>query len=153
MEPTIISKPAFRVVGMQHRGTFDNEELPALWQKFGERMGDVQGVADREYAYGLTTDMDMETSEIEYMAGVAVEPTANVPEGMVSVDVPEQTYATFSCTLATIQQAYEQFYHEWMPTSGYKRAPGPELELYGEDFDPTDETKQQMEICVPIAPA
>ncbi len=153
MEPTIIKKPAFRVVGMQHRGTFSGGELPALWQKFGERMGEVEGVADGEYAYGLTTDMDMETREIEYMAGMAVERTASVPEGMGSVEVPEQTYATFTCTLPTLQTAYETFYGEWLPTSGYKRAYGPELELYGEDFDPQDETSQQMEICVPIVPA
>lgn len=150
MEPTIIKRPAFRVVGMQHRGTFAGGELPALWQKFGERMGEIEGVADPAYAYGLTIDMDMETREIAYMAGMAVESDAEVPEGMVSVEVSEQTYATFTCTLPTLQAAYEAFYGEWMPASGYKRGYGPELELYGEDFDPNDEASQRMEVCVPI---
>jgi AraC family transcriptional regulator len=153
MKPKIVTKPAFRVVGMQHRGTITNDELPALWQTLGQRMGDIQGVADNDYAYGLTVDMNMETKEFEYVAGMAVERTAGVPEGMVSVEVPEQTYATFTCTLPTLQAAYEQFYGEWLPSSGYRRAYGPELELYGEDFDPADETKQQMAICVPIVPA
>jgi AraC family transcriptional regulator len=153
MEPKIVKKPAFRVVGMQHRGTIANDELPALWQALGRRWDDIQGVADDEYAYGLTVDMNMETREFEYVAGLAVEETADVPEGMVSVDVPGQTYASFTCTLPTLQAAYEQFYGEWLPSSGYRRAYGPELELYREGFEPDDETKQQMEVCVPIVEA
>ena len=43
-------------------------------------------------------------------------------------------------------------YQQWLPTSGYQRAAGPEFELYDEKFNPQDPTAT-LYLCVPIVSA
>jgi len=59
---------------------------------------------------------------------------ADVPEGMVSRQVPEQTYAVFPCTLETIHEMYQYAFQTWLPQSDYQAGDGPDFELYDEDF-------------------
>ena len=83
------------------------------------------------------------------MAGIEVERPADLPESMVSWDLPEATYAVFMCTLPGLGEAYTHAYSTWLPQSGYERAPGPEFERYDARFDPGDPSSK-MEICIPI---
>ena len=66
--------------------------------------------------------------------------------------MPAQTYAVFSCTIPTIRETYQDIYGIWLPTSGYVRAPGPELELYGEAFDARDPASV-FDVYIPVLKA
>ncbi len=149
MEPTIVSKPAFIAVGLGYRGKNENEEIPKLWQGFGPRFKEIEGVIDGDVCYGICDNMDESSGEFNYVAAVEVSGGGDIPEGMVCWDIPEQTYAVFICTLPTIGQAFDHIYKTWLPQSGYKRACGPEFERYDKEFDPNDPSSE-MEIYIPI---
>ncbi len=149
MEPQFVSLPAFTLVGMMMCVRPGGKVPGQLWDEFGPRMGEIKHMAGPEMAYGLTANMDMASGEFDYMAGVQVSGTAEIPAGMVSYGVPAQTYAVFSCTLPTIRKVFDHIYGVWLPASEYARTAGPELELYGETFDPRDPASV-FEVYIPV---
>jgi AraC family transcriptional regulator len=149
MEPKIIKGAAFTVVGMKYHGKNENNEIPQLWGEFGPRMGEIKQVANPHVAYGVCDNFDESSSEFDYIAGFEVGSTAEIPEGMVSWDIPAGQYAVFTCTLPTLGETYQYAYHTWLPQSGYQRAAGPEFELYDESFDLRD-PRSEMDVYIPI---
>jgi AraC family transcriptional regulator len=97
-------------------------------------------------------DYDESSGEFDYLAAMEVESVATIPEGMMSLEVPEQTYAILTCTLPTIRQAFDHIYHTWLPQSGYQRAPGPEFEYYDERFDIRN-PDSEMDLYIPVQPS
>ena len=151
MEERITSKPAFTVVGLKYHGKNENEEIPQLWQKMGPRFSEITDVLDEEVCYGVCHNLDEGTGEFDYLAVLEVSGDGEVPDGMVRWEIPEQTYAVFECTLPTIGQTFDYIHKTWFPQSNYKRAPGPELERYDEDFDPNNPSSV-MQVWIPVEP-
>ncbi len=149
MEPIIVSRPAFTVAGMKCRGKNEQNEIPQLWSQFGPRMGEIKHKVDRDIAYGVMGNLDESSGEFDYVAAIEVESADDLPNGMVSWEVPEQTYAVFTCTLPTIGKAYKHASEKWLPQSGYRRGTDVEFELYDKDFDPGDPSSE-MTIYIPI---
>lgn len=150
MEPKIVTKPAFTVVGMKYRGKNENNEIPHMWNEFNPRIGEIKHKPEQWVAYGVCGESE-EDGTFEYVAGVDVEMVKDVPQGMVSWEVPEQKYVVFDCTLPTIGEAYKYAFETWLPQSGYQRAGSPDFELYDERFDPNDVENSEMYIYIPIA--
>jgi len=149
MEPKIATRPAFTIVGMLYRGKNEKGEIPQMWDEFISRADEIKRKVNPHVAYGVIDNFDMRSGEFDYVAGFEVESIADIPEGMVSWEVPEGTYAVFTCTLPTLMEAFQYAYKTWLPQSGYSRADGPEFELYDENFDPEDESSE-MYIYIPI---
>lgn len=145
MEPEIVTKPAFSVVGLMYVGKNQNNEIPQLWQQLFPYFAQIK--RRNELAYGLCGEMT-EDCTFHYLAGFEIADDAVIPEQMERWDVAEQTYAVFPCTLQTIHQTYQYIVETWQSQSGYERADGPDFELYHEDFDP--ETGEGMSIYWPI---
>jgi AraC family transcriptional regulator len=152
MEPKIVKRAAFTVVGMKYHGKNENNEIPQMWGQFGPRVPEIKHIVDPHVAYGVCDNFDESSSEFDYIAGFEVGSTAEIPEGMVSWDIPEGKYAVFTCTLPTLGETYQYAYYTWLPQSGYQRAAGPEFELYDESFDPKDPSSK-MDVYVPIQKA
>lgn len=156
MEPKIITKPAFKVVGMKYRGANQHNEIPQLWNKFGPHMHEVRHAKNPDTSYGVMDNYDRVSGEFDYIAAVEVEnsteDSASPEEGMVTKTIPAQTYVVFPCSLSTIAQTYDKIYHKWMPDAGYRRAEGPEFERYDEDFEPGN-PNSEMDLYIPIEPA
>ena len=149
MEPTIVSKPAFTVVGVKYRGKNENNEIPQLWSDFDPRIGEIQHKVDEHACYGVCANADEQTHEFDYFAAFEVDSTDDIPEGMVSFEVPAATYAVFRTTLPDIGKTFDHAYHTWLPGSGYQSSGGPDLELYDEEFDPRVPAST-FEIYIPI---
>ncbi len=138
MEPKIISKPAFTLVGMKYHGQNKHNEIPRLWDKFMRHTAEIAGVVNRDRCYGACGPMDAETGAFDYLAACEVAGETAVPANMERWKIPANAYAVFTCTLPTIHVTFDHIYGQWLPQSPYKRAPGPEFELYDETFDPND---------------
>jgi AraC family transcriptional regulator len=151
VKPEILTRPAFTLVGLYYRGKNQHQEIPQLWQKFGPRMDEVQHVIQPNIAYGVMDQYDEATGDFDYLAAYEVSRPADIPAGMTAKEIPTQTYAAFPCTLGTIRQAYAMIYQQWMPKSGYRRAQGPEFELYDETFVP-DNPNSKMFLYIPVEP-
>ena len=144
MEPEIISKPAFTVVGMRYFGENQHQEIPQLWGQFLPRAHEIKDKS--AVAYGVCGDVD-DNGRFHYMAGYGSD-HPDIPEGMARWDIPEQTYAVFPCTLDTISETYQFIFEKWLPQVNYQPAGTPDFEFYPEAFDP--ETSKDMAVYMPI---
>lgn len=151
MKSNLVIRPSFTVVGMKYHGKNQNNEIPQLWGKFGPHMHEVNHVVHPGVAYGVLDNLDETTGEFDYMAACEVSGLSDRVNGMCMKVIPAQTYAVFPCTMATLRQTYDMIYGSWMPTSGYRHADGPELELYNERFDPMD-VNSEMYVYIPVEP-
>jgi AraC family transcriptional regulator len=149
MEAKIVKREAFTVVGFLHIGKNDNNEIPQMWQALGGRFAEIRHISKPDIAYGVCDNFNEESGTFDYAAGTEVDRAADLPKGMVSWEVPAATYAVFTCTLRTLGETHEGIHSAWLPESGFERAPGPEFELYDEDFDPRD-PDSRMDIHIPI---
>lgn len=144
----LTERPAFRAVGLKLRYGGEQGALPALWQQFVPRMSEVGNRASSRLSYGVMDNYDHESGQFDYTACVEVEGEAELPEGMVQVEVPAQQYAVFKTNLENVREAFDHAYQEWLPQSQHQRAPGPEFELYGEEF----EADQTIYLYIPVRP-
>ncbi len=152
MEPQIVTKPAFTIVGLNYHGQNKNQEIPQLWGTFMERAAVVQGVINPTTCYGACDNFDEAAGTFAYLAAYEVGADTAVPAGMERWDIPANTYAVFGCTLPTIHEAYGHIYNTWLPQSTYQRAPGPEFELYDEAFNANDPSSL-LYLYVPVRQA
>ena len=148
MQPQIVNKPAFTIVGLRLETQPMSAEIPQLWQTFGPRMDEVPNVVEPHVSYGLM-EMDEAQNRLIYMAGLAASDATNVPAGMTSWQVPATTYAVFETTLPAIGDTFVYIFDTWLPTAGYRQVAGPHFERYGERFDPGDPAST-LEIYVPV---
>jgi AraC family transcriptional regulator len=151
MEPQIVTKPALTLVGVQAHGKLEGMDLKSLWNGFGPRIAEIKG-GDPNVCYGAMDHYDEATGEFDYLAACEVKGAASLPDGMVSWAIPAQTYAVYPCALPQIGEGWQTIYQQWLPASGYRRAAGPEFELYDEQFNPQDPASV-LYICVPIVSA
>lgn len=151
MQPMIVTKPAFTVVGFKYHGKNENQEIKGVWDVFNTRVDELLAAASGiGQAYGVCSSAIEPDGSFDYLAGLEVQAIAELPEGMEQWVVPEQTYAVFPCKLATIGEAYRYAFEEWLPQSGYRRADGPDFEYYDETFDVADAANSQLYVYVPI---
>ncbi|MBN1934250.1 MAG: GyrI-like domain-containing protein [Anaerolineae bacterium] len=148
MEPKIVTKSAFTLIGMRYFGKNEHGEIPALWDRLNPRWHEFKNQADN-WAYGVCTDMN-DRGEIEYVAGIAVTDASHVPEGMVVRQVPEAKYAVFETKLSNIGKTYDYAMHTWLPQSGYAWGQSPDFEMYGAEFDPAHPQEGTLYVYVPI---
>lgn len=149
MEPRIVERKAFSVVGLHHRGKAGGSEIPQLWQSLGPRVPEIKNLVYPSVAYGVCDNMDTSTGEFDYVAGFEVSTPVEVPEGMVACDVQGGKYAVVACTLPTLEQAYTHIYKMWLPQSGFEGTGGTDFEMYGNEFD-AQNPASEFEIYIPI---
>jgi AraC family transcriptional regulator len=148
-EPKFETRKGFTVVGLKYRGKNDKQQIPQLWRRLTPRFDQINNIVVQNTAYGVMGNMDNETGDFDYLAGFETKNTDNVPDGMSTWSLPEQTYAIFFCTLPTLMVVLDHIYGSWLPESKYQRADGPEFELYDEKFDPQDD-KSLMYLYIPV---
>lgn len=152
-EIRIVSLEKFYVVGMEYLGKNENNEISRMWDRFIPRIPEVHHLADGpEVSFGICAE-EKGSGLIDYVAGLPVKQLADIPQGMVGREVPAQTYVVMPAHgLEDIGPTYNRILKEWMPTSGYQPADGPDFEYYPEDFNPND-PESIVDIYFPIKKA
>ncbi len=136
MEPKIISKPAFMVVGMKYAGKNENQEISQMWGLFNPRAQEIKNVVWGK-TYGVSSMVEgLEKGVSEYVAGLEVSRIEDLPREMVAVMVPQQRYAVFEHrgSLESLRDTYNYIHQLWLPKLGYRHGNGPELEVYDDKF-------------------
>lgn len=90
-----------------------------------------------------------EKGELDHYIGVAT--TKECPEDLVQLEVPALTWAVFEVVGPfpnTLQDVWGRVYSEWLPSSNYELAEGPEL-LWNENKDITS-PNFRSEIWIPV---
>ena len=146
-QPQLITKPAFTVVGLLLRTQPMSPEIPALWDKFVPRMGEIPHPAAERVSYGLMGRFDQATGLFDYMAGTPVTQVDQLPAGMSRWDQATNTYAILETTLAGIGETMDYIYRTWLPASDYQAVDAPSFERYGEAFSLEN---QILEVYMPV---
>lgn len=154
MNPEIISREAFTVVGLKYRGENETgEDIPRLWGELAKVLEGIDNPLDPSAPCGVVDNYDEEIAAFDYVAGVIVNEPHHVPLGMTKWDIPEQTYAVFKCTSEHLDETYREIYEHWLPHSSYRRGEGPEFEQYSPGFLEGEEETGEVRIHIPIKEA
>ncbi|HEX5102699.1 MAG TPA: GyrI-like domain-containing protein [Pirellulaceae bacterium] len=163
LQPQIVEKPALTVVGLEasflhalspQSTTF--KVIPALWESFLHRAKEVParlGAASYGIIYGRPEAQRSHPHELQYIAGVAVRSTDNVPAGMVAHTVAPGTFAVFlhRGSIAKIGDTCREIYRVWLPQSAWEHAGIADVELYDERFAGQSD-RSEMEYWVSVMP-
>jgi AraC family transcriptional regulator len=155
MEARIVRKPSFAVIGMGRRFMPTSTHIPELWGRFVPRIHEVphrRGL----HTLGVCVDADPGTVDevgFTYVAGVEVERVDALPDGMLVITVPANTYAvlTHRGHISRLPDTVKHVWGRWLPASGYHHVPAPDFELYDpERWDPGT-GDGDVDLYVPIA--
>ena len=159
MEPKIVTKPAFKVVGLSYVGKNEAGEIPQMWGVYNQRFTEIKTI-DKSCAYGLcfstsvgvSKPEDVIPGEFEYVAASEVAGDQDMPKGMVYREVPEYKYAIFTHhgKLDKLGETYQYIYDTWLPQSGLVVHPDKfDMEFYDDRFIP-DSDDSAFDIYVAI---
>lgn len=143
MNYRIETRESFRIVGVKLQATWSPEkqegfeEIPKFWAKHGQlgtipqlcRIMDptIPGI------FGVSVGDWQHSGLFDYYIAVASDQP--VPDGMASYEIPACTWAIFECKgplPSAIQSLQQRVITEWLPGSGYQYANAPDIELYSE---------------------
>lgn len=145
---TVQERPAFRVVGLSAKCTFeDTSSIPQLWHVFNSRTDEIAS-ASKEAAYGVCCDAD-ESGGFRYVTGFeASEKTL----GMDFIDIPASRYAVFTHTghISDLPKTVYTIWNKSLPDAGIEPMKSPDFELYDDRFDPSN-GRGAVGIWIPIA--
>jgi AraC family transcriptional regulator len=145
--PIFRDHPSFHLAGNRRWHTFADapKTIPPQWQEFNQ----LPGRANARITYGVTCAADMPNQRFEYLAGYEVPDFSQLPPNTGRMIVTTAQYAVFTLdNVKEIQPFWQQFFQQWLPSSGFKDAHSPNFERYDERYD--NSTGGPLEIWVPI---
>lgn len=140
--PDFVTLDEFCVAGPSRR--FDQasrSDIPQLWSALIGALP-FKGQAPSWTTYGVVSSVDRDEGSFDYMAGVGVEPSSELPRGFIEKHIPAASYAVFRITLngaalhPQVRSAMATIWGELIPRAGLKLADGPDFELYESEFTP-----------------
>lgn len=148
----IEKKDAFRIVGISAPLSADIEqnfnEVPALWGRAASEglLPRLAAMMNGAPAGLLGVSACNEWEDWRYYIAVATAQPA--PEGFDEYEVAPFTWAVFpgQGTSTAIQELERRIVTEWLPTSGYEYANGPDIEVY---LNP-DPQNAVFEVWIPV---
>jgi AraC family transcriptional regulator len=154
MQPKIVERQAFHVVGMTQRFTPGKiDGIPALWDRFILRAGEIEGIVPGVH-YGIGAD-DRRPGDpgFLYTAGAGVTSLGPVPEGMNVITVPAGRYAVFTHRgpVTHFAKTIVSVWNHWLPASGHKARHAPDFECYDARFK-MNSPDSEVDLYIPIEP-
>lgn len=148
MNCRIEKKSSFEVFGIERIfESHDLDEIPKFWEVSlldGSRLALPEPL-------GLVGYSNCGQNKVPYMICSFKETNSNT-NGYKVVEIPSLNWAIFRAegmndhggNECQINELFNRAYSEWLPTSGYMKADGPDMELYGNNYE---------EIWIPIVKA
>jgi AraC family transcriptional regulator len=154
MDAKILTKQAFKIIGMSYFGENKNKEISRLWDAFLPRMESIKNRINPPISYGICYPVEGKSNEaaFEYIAAVEVSDLIDLPEEMVGRTIPARKYAVFTHkgSVDKILETYQAVYAVWQPKSGYELLKAPDFEYYDERFNPDNPETSELDIYIPI---
>ncbi|CBZ02481.1 transcriptional regulator, AraC family [Clostridium botulinum H04402 065] len=170
MKPVIIKKSAFKVAGYRIKTNITNsnytKDIASFWSNYnGENLeSKMYKILNppKHGEVGLCVPANGESGDAVYLLGVIVDNFDNVTNEMITVEVPEATYAVFTTPPVdtsndldnddfpeAIKKTWKYIFEEWFKDSGYVFDESKlDFEFYDERCHGRKDTV--MEIYVPI---
>ena len=120
MQPRIINRDAFKIMGIVGHFQSAGENFGPLWQEYMAVHDQIEPQSAGEGHYGVYLGAD-HSGPIDYLAGMAVQDTASAPEGIEVNKIPAALYAVFTCSLQKLGPTYGHIWDEWLHSSAYEQ--------------------------------
>ncbi len=128
----IVNKNSFTVVGNLRKFTYSDcgENITAFWREHYscDACSKIVGT------FGVTIDDTENEEDFEYVIADLYNPCTDIPEGMITREIPASTWAVFPCygpAEKTLPMAHAKMYSEWLLTlDGYDFIAGYSIEFY-----------------------
>lgn len=154
LEPKIVTKDAFTVVGLECITTQEdnntNFTIPKLWSNFVPRMSEIKNRANNA-TLGLCVSEGLDVEHFSYISGVEVTAVGQLPQGMIARSVPDSRYLVFTHkgSADKLGETYDFIYGKYIPAAGHEIRSMVDFELYDERFHP-DREESEIDIYIPI---
>jgi len=155
LEAHVVRKPAFDVVGMAGRFTPTSSRIPELWGRFAPRIHEVRA---RRGLHTLGVSVDVGPGpggevSFTYLAGVEVDGITDVPDGMIALTIPANTYAVITHTghISRLPDTVRHVWGRWLPASRYRHLAAPDFEYYDPERWNPGTGDGDVDLYVPIA--
>ena len=155
MDFRIEEKEGFRIVGAREHYKLNVEEnfarVPVFWQNT-IKDGTLERLSlliDKEPKGILGVSTCINGEDFDYYIAVASE--QDTPKGMEEYIIPPCTWAIFTCVgplPIAIQTLQKRIISEWLPTSGYEYANAPDIEVYFEGNQQSND--YHCEVWLPV---
>ena len=147
MEPKIVRREAFAVMGVVGHFRSAAENFGPLWNEYMTFHEQIEPLSVGEGHYGVYLDAH-HTKPIDYLAGMVVQDAAGAPGGVEVREVPAALYAVFECSFQAIGPTYGHIWDEWLQSSAYEQ----DTSKPGFDYFPpgTTDGDSPMEIWFPV---
>jgi AraC family transcriptional regulator len=115
MEPKIIEKPTFHVLGYGIQTTTHNgqnsTDIPRFWQEYlnNNLRNDISNPISPNVELGICTGFNLQDGGFTYLIGMEVKSTELVPEGMIYRTFPAGQFAVFTTPPATNNTSLKAF--------------------------------------------
>lgn len=149
-EPRMIDSDAMIIVGLKKRYSDETSaHMPAQWQSFQPHIGNIDDQKSNA-AFGIMYNSDDE-GNIDYMTGVEVSRYPDAVKELDGLRVPPQTYAVFKHDghISEIKRTWKTIFGDWLPNASCKLVDAPQLERYGEGFNPQS-GEGDIEVWIPV---
>ena len=150
-EPRFVDSDTLLIVGLKNRYNEDTSaQMPAQWQAFGPHIGHIDNQRGN-VAFGVLCNSDDE-GKIDYVTGVEVSQFPDKTKNLEGIRISSQTYAVFEHDghVSDIRRTWKTIFAQWLPEANCALDNAPQLERYGEGFDPKTGTGD-IEIWIPVA--
>lgn len=161
LQPEIVEKPWLLVAGFEASfihalspEATNFKVIPPLWDKFAHQqhaVPDRAGEASYGVIYGRPESERSHPDELQYIAGVAVNAGADLPDAIVLHTIEPHLFAVFTHRgrIDKIGETCEEIYRRWLPASDYEHAGVADVELYDDRFQ-FDREDSEMEYWITI---
>jgi len=157
LEPRFENGKAMRIAGYREHYTSETmDDMPKQWERFAVHLGHVPG-QDERVAYGVCSNPVKAPFSFDYLTGVEISSSVELPKGFTTTAIPALRYAIFSHEghISKIRDTIDAIWNKWLPTSGHAPvASKPDLpymlERYGEGYDP-QKGMGDVELWIPLA--
>jgi len=131
------TKGPFTVIGSQVSAPCDEIKtaIPAMLKTHLPRIPQIKNTTKSDTAYGVV--YPEKEGKVAFIFAHEVSKVEDVPEGMISTEIPEAEYAVIvhKGLILNIKDAYKYFEETWLKENDYERvADKPLLEVYGSEF-------------------
>ncbi len=155
MDYKIVEKDSFTVMGVSKVFKYSTakDKIPEFWKEHyktgkGEIVCGMYGVC---YAENTGTD------QFEYLIADQYNPSKEVPDGCVTLNIPKHTWAVFACKGAmpkALQDVNQKIFSEWLPNcKDYEIAGDYNIEMYTNAADYPKRNQDEnyySEIWIPV---
>lgn len=170
MNPVIVNKPAFKVAGYGIKTNISNgsftKDIASFWSNYnGENLESKMYEIlkpERHGEVGVCIPSNDENGDAIYLLGVVVNDFEHVTENMITIDIPEATYAVFTTPpvdttndveqkdfAKIIKKTWKYIFEEWFKDSEYIFDEDKiDFEFYDERCHGREDTV--MDIYVPV---